>query len=236
MLRRVVELSLDFRGVIVTLACMLLAYGIVATFHAKLDVFPEFAPPQVVVLTEAPGLSPEDVEALVTTPVERVVNGVGGLQTIRSQSIQGFSVITAIFRTGTDVLRARQLVGERLLEVAPRLPQGTAPPTMAPLTSATSTTLVIGLTSEQRSAMELRTFADWTLRPRLLGVPGVAKVVVFGGDARQLQIQVRPDRLLAYRLAIDDVPKPPAPRPLSGAPVSSTRALSASCFAPRARP
>jgi len=205
MLRRLVEFSLEFRGVILTLACTLVAYGIFTTAHAKLDVFPEFAPPQVVVLTEAPGLSPEEVEALVTTPVERVVNGVGELQTIRSQSIQGLSVITAIFRTGTEILRARQLVGERLSEVAARLPQGVAPPTMAPLTSATSTTLIIGLTSEQRSAMELRTFADWTLRPRLLGVPGVAKVMVFGGDVRQLQIQVRPDRLLAYGLAIDEV-------------------------------
>src|SRR5499433_2436113 len=139
MLRRLVEFSLEFRGVIVTLACVLIGYGVFAAFQAKLDVFPEFAPAQVVVMTEAPGLSPEEVEALVTTPVERTINGVGDLQTIRSQSIQGFSVITAIFLTGTDVLRARQLVGERLLEVAPRLPQGVAPPTMAPLTSATST-------------------------------------------------------------------------------------------------
>jgi CzcA family heavy metal efflux pump len=205
MLRRLVEFSLEFRGVTVTLACLLFGYGVVAAFEAKLDVFPEFAPPQVVVMTEAPGFSPEEVEALVTTPVERSMNGVGDLQTIRSQSIQGFSVITAIFLTGTDILRARQLVGERLLEVAPRLPEGVAPPTMAPLTSATSTTLIIGLTSEQRSAMELRTFADWTLQPRLLGVPGVSKVVIFGGDVRQLQIQVRPDRLLAYGLAITDV-------------------------------
>jgi CzcA family heavy metal efflux pump len=205
MLRRLVEFSLEFRGVTVTLACLLFSYGVFAAFQAKLDVFPEFAPPQVVVMTEAPGLSPEEVEALVTTPVERAMIGVGDLQTIRSQSIQGFSVITASFLTGTDILRARQLVGERLLEAAPRLPEGIAPPTMAPLTSATSTTLIIGLTSAQRSAMELRTFADWTLQPRLLGVPGVAKAVIFGGDVRQLQIQVRPDRLLAYDLAITDV-------------------------------
>src|SRR5262249_44170343 len=139
MLRRLVELSLELRGVMVALACMLVAYGIFATARAKLDVFPEFAPPQVVVFTEAPGLSPEEVEALVTTPVERVVNGVGNLETIRSQSIQGLSVITAIFSSGTDIFRARQLVGERLLEVASRLPRGVEPPTMAPLTSATST-------------------------------------------------------------------------------------------------
>src|SRR5215470_9861617 len=205
MLRRIVEFSLEFRGVVLTLAGLLLAYGIAATAQAKLDVFPEFAPPQVVLFTEAPGLSPEEVEALVTTPVERVVNGVSNLETIRSQSIQGLSVITAVFRSGTDIFRARQLIGERLREVASRLPQGVDQPTLAPLTSATSTTLLIGLTSEQRSPMELRTFADWTLRPRLLGVPGVANVLVFGGDVRQLQIQVRPDRLLAYGLGIDDV-------------------------------
>jgi CzcA family heavy metal efflux pump len=205
MLRRVVEFSLEFPGVIVTLACLLSTYGIFATARAKLDVFPEFASPQVSVLTEAPGFSAEEVEALVTTPVERVLNGSRDLQTLRSQSIQGFSVITATFGASTDIVRVRQLVAERLLEVAPRLPQGVPPPTMAALTSATSTTLIIGLTTEQRSAIDLRTFADWTLRPRLLGVPGVAKVVVFGGDVRQLQIQVRPDRLLAYGLAIDDV-------------------------------
>ncbi len=207
MLRRIVEFSLRFRGVVITLACVLLGYGLFVTAHAKLDVFPEFAPPQVVIQTEAPGLSPEEVEALVTTPIEQVVNGVGNLQAIRSQSIEGFSVITAIFHPGTDVIRARQLVSERLLEVTAKMPKGVAPPTMAPLTSATSTTLIIGLVSAQRSLMDVRTFTDWTLRPRLLGVPGVAKVVVFGGEVRQLQIQVRPERLLAYGLAIDDVLK-----------------------------
>src|SRR5262249_906238 len=131
--------------------------------------------------------------------------GLRDLQTLRSQSIQGFSVITATFGARTDVLRARQLVAERLLEAAPRLPQGVAPPTMAALTSATSTTLVLGLTAGQGSSMDLRAFADRTLRPRLLGGPGVAKVVVFGGDVRQLQIQVRPERLQAYGLAIDEV-------------------------------
>ena len=205
MLRRLVEGSLRFRGVVVALACVLLGYGLFVAAHAKLDVFPEFAPPEVVIQTEASGLSPDEVDVLVTTPIENAVNGVGNLESIRSQSIEGFSVITAIFKAGTDVLQARQLVGERLLEVAGKLPQGVAPPTMAPLTSATSTALVIGLVSDTRSLMDLRTFADWTLRPRLLAVPGVAKVVIFGGEVRQLQIQVRPDRLVAYGLSIDDV-------------------------------
>ncbi len=205
MLRAIVEFSTRFRGVIVALACLLVGYGLWVAVHARLDVFPEFTPPQVTVLTDAPGLSPEEVESLVTLPVEREINGVGDLAAIRSQSIQGLSVITAIFRQGTDVLRARQLVGERLLQAAGSLPQGVKTPAMAPLTSATSTVLVVGLVSERRSLMDLRTIADWTLRPRLLGVPGVAKVVVFGGETRQLQVQVRPDRMVAYGLAIDDV-------------------------------
>lgn len=205
MLRRLVEFSLQFRGVVIALAGVLVAYGLYVTAHAKLDVFPEFAPPQVVIPTEAPGLAPEQVEALVTQPIENAVNGAGNLQSIRSQSIQGLSVITALFSPGTDILKARQLVGERLVDVAGRMPQGVSPPTMAPLTSATSTILQLGLTSETRSPMEVRTFADWTLRPRLLGVPGVAKVVVFGGEVRQLQVQVRPDRLAAFGLAIGDV-------------------------------
>ena len=205
MLRGLLELSIRLRGVVIALACVVVGYGLYVAAHAKLDVFPEFAPPQVVIQTEAPGLSPEEVEALVTRPVENAVNGAGDLASIRSQSIQGLSVVTTVFRDGTDIFRARQMVSERLVEAAGQIPQGVGAPTMAPLTSATSVILVLGLTSEQRSPMELRTFADWTLRPRLLGVPGVAKAAIFGGEVRQLQVQVRPERLLAYDLALDDV-------------------------------
>jgi CzcA family heavy metal efflux pump len=205
MLRTIVERSLRFRGVVIALACVAAGYGLSATFSAKRDVFPEFAPPQVVIQTEAPGLSPEEVEALVTRPIEAAVNGVGSLETIRSESIQGLSVVTATFREGTRILQARQLVGERLATVGGQMPQGVHAPTMVPLTSAASLVLVIGLTSEARTLMELRTFADWTLRPRLLSVPGVAKVVVFGGEVRQTQIQVRPERLVGLDLTVDDV-------------------------------
>jgi CzcA family heavy metal efflux pump len=204
-LRRLVELSLRFRGVVIALACLVAGYGLYAAATAKRDVFPEFAPPQVVIQTEAPGLSPEEVEALVTRPVEHAVNGVGGLESIRSESIQGLSVVTAIFREGTEILQARQLVAERLVEAAGQMPEGAAAPTMVPLTSAASMVLVLGLTSDTRSLMEIRTFADWTVRPRLLGVAGVAKVAVFGGEVRQIQIQVQPDRLLASGLTPGDV-------------------------------
>jgi len=205
MLRWLVDSSLRLRGVVIALGVMVLGYGLYTASRSKLDVFPEFAPPQVVIQTEAVGLSPEQVEQLVTRPIENAVNGVANLESIRSQTIQGLSIVTAVFAEGANIFQARQMVSERLVEVASRIPQGVGPPTMAPLTSATSDVLQIGLTSDTRSLMELRTFADWTLRPRLLAVPGVAKIVVFGGHVRQLQIQVRPDRLLQFGISIDQV-------------------------------
>ncbi|MCI0540425.1 MAG: efflux RND transporter permease subunit [Verrucomicrobiales bacterium] len=205
MLTRIVDLSLRFRGVVVALACLVMAYGLFVATRTKLDVFPEFAPPQVVIQTEAPGLSPEEVEQLVTRPLEAGLNGSPGLEVIRSQSIQGLSAIVLVFREDADIFKVRQLVSERLTEVAGALPQGVKAPKMGPLTSSTGLFLALGLTSSNRTAMELRTFADWTLRPRLLGVPGVAKVDIFGGEVRQLQIQVKADRLVALGLALNDV-------------------------------
>ena len=205
MIRALIEFSIRFRGVVIALACVLTAYGIYVVRNAKYDVYPEFAPPEVVVQTEAPGLSPEQVEALVTQPIENTLNGVASIVSLRSESTQGLSVITAIFEEHTDVYRARQVVGERLTEVSGALPQSVREPVMAPLTSAASMVLAIGLTSDTRSLMDIRTFADWVLRPRLLGVPGVAKAVIFGGEIRQLQIQVLPDRLAAFDLTINNV-------------------------------
>lgn len=205
MLNRIVQFSLRFPAVVVAMACMVLGYGVYVSLHTRLDVFPEFAPPMVVIQTEAPGLSPEQVEILVTRPVENAINGAPKLVSVRSQSIQGHSAITATFADDANVYQARQVIAERLTEVADQLPQGVRSPKMGPLTSSTSLTLVMGLTSSNRTQMELRTFADWTLRPRLLAVPGVAKVDVFGGDVRQIQIQVQPDRLVAFNLSLNDV-------------------------------
>src|SRR5689334_1219711 len=187
MLTRLVEFSLRFRGVVVLLACLVIGYGIYNAYHAKLDVFPDFVPPQVVVQTEAPGLSPEQVETLVTRPLETVINGMGGLTALRSDSIQGLSAITAVFQDGTDIFKARQAMAERLTEAAGELPTGVLAPKMEPMTSSTMDLLKIGLTSDKRSAMELRAFADWTLKPRLLSIPGVAKCSVYGGDVREIQ-------------------------------------------------
>ena len=205
MLQRIVEFSIRLRGVVIALACLALGYGIYEAERAKLDVFPEFAPPRVVVQTEAPGLSPQEVEALVTRPIESAINGTSGLESLRSKSIQSLSVVTATFSGGTDILTARQLIGEQLVGAASLMPPGVQPPVMAPLTSSTGTVLQVGMTSKTRTLMELRTMADWTIRQRLLAVPGVAKVVIYGGEVRQIQVQGLPARLLAYGLTIQDL-------------------------------
>src|SRR6266571_4363740 len=205
MLRALVTFSLRFRGVVVALACVVIGYGLYVAHNAKLDVFPNFVQPQVVIQTECPGLASEQVELLVTRPVETAINGLGNMESLRSESIGGLSIITVVFKENTDVFVARQMLAEKLAETAGELPTTVKTPRMTPLTSSTMDLLKIGLVSDKLSPMELRTFADWTLKPRLLSVPGVAKCNTFGGDVRQLQIQVLPDRLLAYDLALSDV-------------------------------
>lgn len=205
MLKALVETSLRGRVVVIALAGFVLAYGAWCTAHARLDVFPDFAPPQVTVQTEAPGLSAEQVELLVTRPVEAAMNGAVGLDALRSQSIQGLSVVTAVFRDDVEPHRARQVLAEQLTQAAKELPEGVEAPKLTPLTSATMDLLKIGLVAPQLSPLELRSFAQWTLRPRLLGVPGVAGVSLFGGQVEQLQVQVDPARLPLYDLALEDV-------------------------------
>jgi CzcA family heavy metal efflux pump len=205
MLRSIVESSLRFRGIVVVLSCMFVGYGFYVTQRAKLDVFPEFVQPQVTVQAESPGLAPEQVEALVTRPIEGVLNGVGNLESIRSESIQGLSVVTAVFKEGTDIYIARQMLAENLAQLSGQLPAGVRAPTMSPLTSSTMDLLKFGLLSDKLSPMQLRTFADWVVKPRLLSVQGVAGVKVFGGEVRQIQVQVRPERLIALNLSLQDV-------------------------------
>src|SRR5262245_1071106 len=200
MLNGIIQFSLRFRGVIVALACVALGYGMYVASHARLDVFPDFVQPQVTVQTEAPGLSPEQVETLVTRPLEAAISGLVGLESMRSESIQGLSVITIVFQEGTDIFVGRQMQGEKVAQSAGRLPLGVKPPRMTPLTSATMDLLKIGLVSDKLSAMALRTFSDWTLKPRLLSVQGVADCKSYGGEIRQWQIQLNVDRLLAYDL------------------------------------
>ncbi len=205
MLKQIVEHSLRFRGIVIVLSCVLVGYGIYVMQNAKLDVFPDFVQPQVTVQTEAPGLAPEQVEALVTRPVENVLNGAGNLESIRSESIEGLSVVDAVFKEGTDVYIARQTLSESLSQLSGQLPTGVKSPTMSPLTSSTMDLLKFGLTSDKLTPMQLRTFADWVVKPRLLSVQGVAGAKVFGGDIRQLQIQVHPEKLIAFGLTLQDV-------------------------------
>lgn len=205
MLNAIVRFSIRRRGIVIALACLLLGYGVYALGDARMDVFPEFAPPLAMVQTEAPGLSAEQVEALVTRPVEGALGGLLDVDTMKSKSLPGLSLITITFSDATDVQQAQQRVASRLGSVGSRLPAGVQPPALLPLTSSTSVVQVAALTSATRSLADLHGLAEWTLRPHLLGLPGVADVVVFGGDVRQWQVQVDPQRLLADGLTLDDV-------------------------------
>jgi CzcA family heavy metal efflux pump len=205
MLQAIVQFSLRFRGIVLTLAVVLLGYGVWVAWHAQLDVFPDFVPPQAVVQTEAPGLSPEQVETLVTRPIENAINGLGGQESIRSETIAGLSVITVVFKEDVEIHVARQMLGEKLGEIAGALPAGVKAPKIAPLYSSTMDVMKLGLLSDTLTPMQLRTFADWTIKPRLQSVAGVANCTVFGGEVRQVQIQVHPELLVARNLTLNDV-------------------------------
>ncbi len=201
----IIRFALRFRVIVVVLACLLVAYGIYVLDHASYDAFPEFAPPQVDIQTEAPGFSAEQVETLVTRPIEEAVNVIGNLQRIESSSIQGLSDIKVYFDVTTDRYLARQQVAERLATLANQLPAGVQAPGMTPMTSSGATIMVVGITSDRQSLMKLRTIAKWTIRPSLLSVPGVAGAEVFGGEEKSTQILVHPDRLIRYGLGMEEV-------------------------------
>jgi CzcA family heavy metal efflux pump len=204
MMSLLVRFSIRFSGVIIGLASLIIIYGIYSLSRSNLDVFPEFSPTQLVIQTEAPGLSTDLVERLVSHPIENTIAGTVGIEMMRSQSIPGLSVVTVIFKEGTDVYRNRQVIAERLAILNNRLPNGITP-NITPLTSAASTVMGIGLSSEHHSLMDLRTVVDWTLKPHLMAVPGVADVNVFGGEIKQIQIQINPEKLLLYNLTIQQV-------------------------------
>ncbi len=205
MLTKLIKTSLRHRGAVFAVAVLLLAYGVLALTRAQYDVFPEFAPPMAIVATEAPGFSAGEVERLVTGPVEAALGGTLGLVSMRSKSLQGLSMVNLIFAGKIDVWRARELVNERLSQLAARLPQGADPPHLLPLTSATSVVMQIGLTSTSLSPMALDDAARFTLRPQLLGIPGVADVIIFGGARRQIRISVSPSALIQHDLTLGDV-------------------------------
>ena len=205
MLAALVRFAIRNPGAILALAIAVLLYGVYSARSARLDVFPEFSPPQVVIQTEAPGFSAELVETLVSRPIEAVLNGTVGVATLRSQSIPGLSVVTLIFDDSSDVYRNRQLVGEKLAILANRLPAGVASPNITPLTSSASSTLGIGLTAKDRDLMDVYDLAQWVVRPHLLSAQGVADVNVFGGKVRQWQVQFEPDALIRYGVSVPEL-------------------------------
>jgi CzcA family heavy metal efflux pump len=205
MLSAIVRFSIRQRGVVVALAFAWFGYGVYTLQVAREDVFPEFAPPLAQVQVAAPGMSAGQVEVLVTQPIENALGGLIGVKTMRSKSLPGLSMLTLTFDSGVDVRQARQAVAERLGPVGVVLPAGVKPPTLLPLTSSTSVVMDVGLTSTSRSLAAVHEVAEWTVKPRLLGLPGVADVVVFGGDVRELQVQVDPDRLEQDGLTLQDL-------------------------------
>ncbi len=204
-MRRLVDKALTYRVVVVALAAILIVIGARIAEDAPFDVFPEFAPTLVEIQIEAPGLSTPEVENLVTIPIENVLNGISFLATIRSKTVLGLSSVVLIFEEGTDLWRARQIVQERVAAITTLLPDVASTPVVLPPLSATSRMLKIGMSSSTLTQMELSTLAVWTIRPRLMAVPGVANVAIWGQQDRQLQALVEPDRLRAGGVTLDEV-------------------------------
>src|ERR1019366_2071383 len=205
MLAAIVRASLGNPRIIFALACLIASLGVSALLNARLDVFPDFAPPHVLVQTEAPGLDATQVEALVTRPLEGLLAGTENVKTVRSTSSQGLSAIQVVFDRGGDPYRQRQVITERLAEFGGMLPQGVGAPLLSPLSSSMEYLVHFGYTSERLSPMELRDVVQWTVKPQILAVPGVAQAQVFGGEVRERQIEVDTAKLAAAGLTLDDV-------------------------------
>jgi CzcA family heavy metal efflux pump len=205
MLAAIVRASLRNPRIVTALACLIAALGLAALLSARFDVFPDFAPPHVLVQTEAPGLDATQVEALVTRPLEGLLAGTENVKTVRSTSSQGLSAIQVVFDRGGDPYRQRQVVTERLSEFAGVLPQGVAAPLLSPLSSSMEYLVHFGYTSERLSPLELRDVVQWIVKPQILAVPGVAQAQIFGGEVRERQIEIDTVKLAAAGLSLDDV-------------------------------
>ncbi|HYI33718.1 MAG TPA: efflux RND transporter permease subunit [Glaciibacter sp.] len=204
-MRRVIAFSLRFRTMIVAFACGIMLLGASQLASAPVDVFPEFSPPRVEIQTASLGLTAEEVEQLVTVPLEEALNGVEGLDQLRSKSVSQLSSILLIFEPGTDLLTARQLVSERLTQVAPTLPSWSAPPLMLQPLSSTSRVMKIGMTSESRSLIDLSMLAHYKIRAHVLAVPGVANVAIWGARKETLQVLVKPENMQAHGVTLEQV-------------------------------
>ena len=205
MLNKIIKFALTNRLFVLVGAVLLLVGGIYTTARMEVDVFPDLNAPTVVVMTEAKGMAPEEVERLVTFPVETAVNVATDVRRVRSSSTTGFSVVWVEFDWGTDIYRARQIVSEKLAVVGESLPATAGNPTLGPQSSILGEVMILGLTADSTSMQDLRTLADWTIRPRLLSMGGVAQVTVLGGDIKEYQILLSPDKMRHYDVGLDEV-------------------------------
>lgn len=205
MLNKIISYSLHNRLLVLVCAMLLLVGGVYTAYHTDVDVFPDLNAPTVVIMTEAHGMAPEEVERLVTFPVETAVNGSMNVRRVRSSSTTGFSVVWVEFDWGTDIYKARQIVSEKLAIVGEELPQNIGKPTLGPQSSILGEILIIGMTSDTTSLLDMRTMADWAIRPRLLSTGGVAQVAVLGGDIKEYQILLDPARMKHYDIGLDQV-------------------------------
>jgi len=207
MIDKLIQISLRNRAVVLLTALCLVLIGVYTASVLPIDVFPDLTAPTVTVMTEAHGMAPEEVEKLITFPIETAVNGASGVRRVRSSSIQGLSIVWVEFDWGTDIFIARQVVNEKLQSMQNMLPEGVDQPLLAPITSVMGEIMVVGITAEETSLMELRALADFTIGRRIQSVPGVSQVRVYGGENKQYQVQVDPHRLNRYDLTLGEVLK-----------------------------
>lgn len=205
MLNKIIRFSLDNRLAVLVVSVLLTLGGIYTASNMEVDVFPDLNAPTVVVMTEAKGMAPEEVERLVTFPVETAVNGATDVRRVRSSSTTGFSIVWVEFDWGTDIYKARQTVSEKLAVVKETLPQNVGTPTLGPQSSILGEVMIVNLTADTTSMRQLRTIADWDIRPRLLAMGGVAQVTVMGGEIKEYQILLDPDRMKHYNVGLGDV-------------------------------
>lgn len=204
MLNKIILFSLNNRLAVLLGSLLLTLAGVYVAYNIEVDVFPDLNAPTVVVMTEARGMAPEEVERMVTFPLETAVNGATNVRRVRSSSTTGFSVVWVEFEWGMDIYQARQVVSEKLATVAESLPENIGKPTLGPQSSIMGEVLIVGLTADTTSLMELRTLADWTIRPRLLSTGGVAQVTVLGGDIKEYQVLLDPFRMKHYGVTLDE--------------------------------
>lgn len=205
MLDRIIQFSLKNRLLVLLSTVVLIVCGLYTAFHAEVDVFPDLNAPTVVVMTEAQGMAADEVEKVVTFPIETAVNGATHVRRVRSSSTSGFSVVWVEFEWDTDIYLARQIVSEKLATIADAMPAGVGSPTLGPQSSVLGELLIVGLTSDSTSMLDLRTIADWTIRPRLLSTGGVAQVSVIGGDVKEYQIKLHPDKMKHFGITLSEV-------------------------------